>query len=135
MPLSEHEQRMLDEMERQLFADDPRLARAFDTPAGPRRDRRRIVLGLLGVLVGLGILVLAVALPAIWLGVLAFLLMLASALAAVTAPAVDDAEADGEPATARTGRRGAAAGAAPAGSSDFMRRMEQRWERRSDGRG
>ena len=53
MPLSEHEQKMLDEMERQLFADDPRLARAFSPSRSPRRNGRRIAIGLGGVVLGL----------------------------------------------------------------------------------
>ena len=84
MPLSEHEQKMLDEMERQLFADDPRLARAFAPKPTPRRSGRRILIGLGAVVVGLGVLVLAVSLPAVWLGVIAFIGMLAGAVYAVT---------------------------------------------------
>lgn len=128
MPLSDHEQKMLDEMERRLFADDPKLARAFDPAPRQRRSTRRIVLGLLGVGVGLALLVLAVALPAIWLGVLAFLLMVAGGIAAVTAPSRtvegQSSEADGR-------------SAAAASQSAFLRRMEERWERRSgpDGQG
>ena len=80
MPLSEHEQKMLDEMERQLFADDPRLAKAFAPKAPPRRNGRRIIIGLGAVVVGLGVLVLAVSLPAVWLGVIAFIGMLAGAV-------------------------------------------------------
>ncbi|WP_228019506.1 DUF3040 domain-containing protein [Brachybacterium epidermidis] len=86
MPLSEHEQKMLDEMERQLFADDPRLARAFSPSRSPRRNGRRIAIGLGGVVLGLLVLVLAVALPAVWLGVIAFIGMLAGAVYAVTSP-------------------------------------------------
>ncbi|MGP9694972.1 DUF3040 domain-containing protein [Brachybacterium sp. AOP25-B2-12] len=122
MPLSDHEQKMLDEMERQLFADDPKLARAFHASPQQRRSRRRIILGLLGVGIGLALLVLAVALPAIWLGVLAFLIMVAGGIAAVTAPS---RTTEGEPAEA-DGRSTAAAS-----QSAFLRRMEERWERRS----
>ena len=62
------------------------LARAFAPRRGPRRSGRRILLGLGGVLLGLVLLVFAVSLPAIWLGVIAFLLMLAGAVYAVTTP-------------------------------------------------
>ena len=136
MPLSEHEQKMLDEMERQLFADDPKLARAFRADDRPRHDRRRIGLGLLGVAVGLGLLVLAVALPAIWLGVLAFLIMLAGAIFAITAPAIGpDVAASSSAGPARRARAATSSGAG-APQSDLLRRMEERWDRRSDeGRG
>ena len=130
MPLSEHEQKMLDEMERQLFADDPRLARAFAPKKPPRRNGRRILIGLGAVVLGLGVLVLAVSLPAVWLGVIAFLGMLAGAVYAVTAPSgpsKDTGSTDGE------GRGGGSGPAAPGGDDGgaFMRKMEQRWEKRA----
>lgn len=128
MPLSEQEQRMLDEMERHLFADDPHLERAFRGSDRPRADRRRIVLGIIGVALGLGLLVLAVALPAIWLGVLSFVLMLASALFAVTG---GTHPGSGE----QTGAPGSTGSENAAGRREFMRRMEQRWERRSGPQG
>lgn len=125
MPLSDHEQQMLEEMERQLFADDPRLARTFDHAVRPRRDRRRILLGVVGIVVGLGLLVLAVSLPAIWLGVLAFLVMVAGGVWAATAPMTRRSSSQ------EAGQTGPGASAAP-GTSAFMRRMEERWERRGD---
>ena len=128
MPLSEHEQKMLDEMERQLFADDPRLARAFAPKAPPRRNGngRRILIGLGAVVVGLGVLVLAVSLPAVWLGVIAFIGMLAGAVYAVTAPS---GPADGEDSPGGGG--GGSGPASSGGDGNFMRKMEERWERRA----
>ncbi|MFC7465113.1 DUF3040 domain-containing protein [Brachybacterium sp. GCM10030252] len=129
MPLSEHEQKMLDEMERQLYADDPRLARAFTPAKNPRRNGRRIAIGLGGVVVGLGVLVLAVALPAVWLGVIAFLGMLAGAIYAVTAPG-SSTQDDG---SSGNGGNGGSGPGAPRGDSGgtFMRKLEERWEKRS----
>lgn len=128
MPLSEHEQKMLDEMERQLFAEDPRLARAFSPRRTNGRSGRRVVIGLGGVVLGLVILVLAVSLPAVWLGVIAFLGMLAGAVYAVTAPASSrgDGSDDGS---------GGGGGSRPTtprdGGGSFMRRMEERWDKRA----
>lgn len=130
MPLSEHEQKMLDEMERRLFADDPTLARAFDSAPRTRRDHRRIVIGILGVIAGLGLLVLAVALPMIWLGVIAFLLMLGGAIWAVTAPGIA-ADGAGSSGRAPSGSSRPSSGQT-GGSTPFMKRMEDRWERRQD---
>lgn len=133
MPLSEHEQKMLDEMERQLFADDPRLARAFAPTRTPRRSGRRILIGLGAVIVGLGVLVLAVSLPAIWLGVIAFIGMLAGAVYAVTAPG-GSSEGSGS-GSSGGGNGGHGGGSTPHGpSSDdgsFLRKMEERWEKRA----
>lgn len=128
MPLSEHEQKMLDEMERQLFADDPRLAQAFRPARTQRRDGRRILIGVGAVVLGLILLVVAVSIPAIWLGVLAFVGMLAGAVYAVTAPTSEsEAGRTQRPGRGTTGQRSGD----PAGRGDFMRRMEERWERRS----
>src|SRR5690625_7986441 len=86
MPLSEHEQKMLDEMERRLFADDPRLARAFAPKKAPRNSGCRIAIGLGAVVLGLVVLVLAGALPAVWLDVTTIIAMRAPAGYADTAP-------------------------------------------------
>lgn len=126
MPLSEHEQKMLDEMERQLFADDPRLAKAFAPKAPPRRNGRRIIIGLGAVVVGLGVLVLAVSLPAVWLGVIAFIGMLAGAVYAVTGPSGSAGE-DNPGGGGGGGTKHSTSG----GDSAFMRKMEERWEKRA----
>ncbi|MCT1386172.1 DUF3040 domain-containing protein [Brachybacterium sp. p3-SID1565] len=127
MPLSEHEQKMLDEMERQLFADDPRLARAFSPSRSPRRNGRRIAIGLGGVVLGLLVLVLAVALPAVWLGVIAFIGMLAGAVYAVTSPTNSN---DGDGPGDSGGTRPTTQGPLDNGGT-FMKKMEDRWEKRS----
>ena len=128
MPLSEHEQKMLDEMERQL-AGDPRLSRAFAPHSTPSRGNgRRILIGLGGVVLGLIVLVLAVAIPAIWLGVIAFLGMVAGAVYALTAPSSPQGNSRND-----DGGGGGPGPTAPASGGDgsFMRRMEERWEKRS----
>ena len=40
MPLSEHEQRLLEQMERALYAEDPKFASSLRS-AGPRPGNRR----------------------------------------------------------------------------------------------
>ena len=61
MPLSEHEQRLLEQMEQQLSVEDPKFASAMRGSAARVKARRRIILGALGVLVGLGLVLLGVA--------------------------------------------------------------------------
>ena len=68
MPLSEHEQRLLDQIERALYAEDPKFA---STVRGGRMrppTKRRRVQGFALFAVGLVMLVLGVALPMLWLG-------------------------------------------------------------------
>lgn len=74
--LSEHEQRVLAEIERQLLAEDPEYSRRL-REATPRRDSIRLLrLSILGMLTGLGLL-LAFTVQVVF-GVLGFLLMVAS---------------------------------------------------------
>ncbi len=49
MPLSEHEQRLLDQMERALYAEDPKFATSMRNPNPLAGDKRRIALGRAGL--------------------------------------------------------------------------------------
>ncbi len=52
MPLSEHEQRLLEQMERALHAEDPKFASALQGNKLRKRLRRRVVADIIGVLAG-----------------------------------------------------------------------------------
>lgn len=54
MPLSEHEQRLLEQMERALEAEDPKFASALQGAELRVRFRRRMVAGLVGFVVAAG---------------------------------------------------------------------------------
>ena len=62
MPLSEHEQRVLEQMEKALYAEDPRLATQLKRTAatgGPAGlDRRRLAVGVLLALQAPGVVLL-----------------------------------------------------------------------------
>ena len=58
MPLSDREQRLLDEIERSLFADDPTFAsRGRLGRPNPPRSRTRLVVALIALLTGVGCVV------------------------------------------------------------------------------
>lgn len=79
MALSEHEQRMLEEMERSLYSSDSDVMST--TPVVTHRPNyRAIVLGAVLAIVGVGVLLAAVILQQLWIGVIAFALMLAGVL-------------------------------------------------------
>lgn len=124
MPLSEYEQRMLQEMEQQLRSDDPRLASTLADKARP--DVRRLSVGVLLLLAGLGGLVGGVASGHVWLGVLGFLAMLAGVMLAISHPRGRGGVRGGRP---------AGGPARPARGASFMQRQEQRWDRRNEERG
>lgn len=122
MPLSEQEQRLLDEMERHLMGND---ADVVTTSGGGRAlSYRNIVYGTVLVLVGLGALLVGVSVPLVVVGVIGFVVMLGGVVLAVT-PTKAAARATS---SARPGR----AEGKPRGS--FMDRMNDRWDRRQEGR-
>lgn len=90
MPLSEHEQRLLDQIERALIAEDPKFASTVRAGRLRRPTRRRRLQGLVLFLVGLVLLVVGVAIRSIWLqnipvvSVVGFLVMLTGAVLAIT---------------------------------------------------
>jgi hypothetical protein len=131
VPLSEHEQRLLEQMERALYAEDPKLASTLRGADLRAHHRRRIVLGFLGFLVGVTILIAGAALPSVPLGVLGFVLMLASAWWVTTgwrARATPAATPGVTPITSARGHR-----PAKSRSAGAMDRIEERWRRRRDG--
>ena len=142
MPLSEHEQRLLEQMERALYAEDPKFASALRGSDLRGRYRRRAFLGVFGVIVGLCLLPVGIAAKVFPVSVLGFLVMLGSAIWAVSSwrrvPAPGDLGIAGAP-PARTGRgRGGSVKSkakAKAPKVGYMERLEERWRRRRDQNG
>jgi Flp pilus assembly protein TadB len=125
MPLSEHEQRLLDQMEKALYAEDPKFATSLRSTPAVRAARGRASLGFLAVLGGIALLIAGVSTAVIALGVAGFLLMLGGAFIAYSAFS--------RRAAAETGDAPAAPGpATPAKGPGFMDRMEDRWRRRAE---
>ena len=120
MPLSEYEQRVLEQMEKDLGLD-PKLGSAM---ARTRRPRSRYVWAGLGVTVGLAVVVVGAVTQLMWVGVLGFAVMLGSAVWVLLAPRPHIAGA------AATG--GPHKGHRRKGDAGFMSRMEQRFDRRRE---
>jgi len=131
--LSDREQKLLEQMEQALYAEDPRFATRIRTQ-GLGRSRRRLLLGVLGVLAGLSLVLLGVLQQLVWLGGLGFALMVAGAAFAF-APTrtgqsgpVGTVAADG---SINHGRGAAKASGGKRSGGGFMHRLEERWERRT----
>jgi hypothetical protein len=131
VPLSEHEQRLLEQMERALYAEDPKLASTLRGADLRAHHRRRIALGLIGFLVGVALLITGAATSIAVVGVLGFLLMLASAWWVTTGwrarPGPTPVPGTGTPGSARSPAK------AKARSAGVMDRLEERWRRRREG--
>nr|WP_314842719.1 DUF3040 domain-containing protein [uncultured Microbacterium sp.] len=128
MPLSEQEQRLLDEMERHLLHND---ADVVSAPSGDRAlSYRNLVYGALLLLVGVGGLIVGVVLGDVWgvvVGVIGFAAMLGGVMLAVT-PVRKPASA------APQGQAPRSRAPKQQSSASFMDRMNDRWDRRQDGR-
>jgi len=127
MALSEHEQRLLEQIERALYAEDPKFASTVRGSKLRRPSRRRRLQGIALFAVGLVLLVVGVAVQSlsgsagavpIVISVVGFLAMLGGTMLAISA-------------------RGAAKGSGQAGDTQsepdknrFTGRMEERFRRR-----
>ncbi|MFF0015983.1 DUF3040 domain-containing protein [Streptomyces sp. NPDC005374] len=129
MPLSEHEQRMLEQMERALYAEDPKFATALEGSGLRTYTRRRVYQAVAGFLVGIALLMAGMVAKQVWLSVVGFLVMLGCAVLAVTgwrkAPKPGEQPAAGASQARRQGRQ----------KRSMMDRIEQRWQRRRDEQG
>ncbi len=137
MPLSEHEQRLLEQMERALYAEDPKFASSLRGKDPRSNFRRRVLLAAVGFIVGVVLLMTGLVAKQIVVSVLGFVFMLASAFFALTSYRR----------VVTSGRLGVVEGTAvrqPQASPrktktrdhrGFMEKMEERWNRRRDENG
>jgi len=87
VPLSEHEQRLLDQIERALYAEDPKFASAVRATDPRNRARRRLWLSGLLFAVGISLLFTGVIVgqqSGTAVGLAGFLIMFAAAVLAAT---------------------------------------------------
>lgn len=134
MPLSDHEQRMLDQIESALYAEDPKFASSVRGGTLRAPSTRRRLQGAALFVIGLAMLVAGIAFRATWIGdslpilsVFGFLLMFGGVVFAITGPRVTggrDRSAH-EPGAPRQKRVKGSGGS-------FTSRMEDRFRRRFD---
>src|SRR5581483_4420150 len=130
MPLSDHEQRMLDQIESALYAEDPKFASSVRGGGLRAPTARRRLQGAALFVVGLAMLVCGIPFKAAMIGtfpilsVLGFVVMFAGVVLAITGPRLSGRpERPGASASARQ-RRGRNSG------GSFTSRMEERFRRR-----
>lgn len=125
MALSEHEQRLLEQMEAAFAAEDPKLADTLSGGSGQRFEAR-LAVGA-GIAFVIGIALLLVGIQTHWLiSVLGFLVMLAATIGGLTAWQKKGAFPKG---------KGKSKPHATANDRRFMGRFEDRWNRRQEGNG
>lgn len=121
MALSEREQRLLEEMERNLYQNEADVVR---TLGASRRhvNYRAVALGVVMAVVGLGVMLWGVNASIVALGVAGFVVAFAGAMIALTIPG---APRDASSSTVATGAK-------PSGGS-FMDQLNDRWDKRRRG--
>ncbi len=129
MPLSEHEQRQLDQIERALYAEDPKFAQAVRAKDPRVHYKRRVVEAAIGFLLGVGLLLAGVISKLTLIGVAGFVVMLACSMWALSSWRHMSGGAPGRPGLARDRR---ARPPVSSSRSRFMERLEERWRRRQE---
>jgi Protein of unknown function (DUF3040) len=130
VPLSDHEQRMLDQIERALYAEDPKFASAVRSTDPQVHYRRRIWKAAIGSALGLFVVLAGVivnTMPiSIVISVAGFLLMVSCCAWGLTSWKRMNGVAAPAP-RKRGGKR-----PKTAKSGGFMERLEERWRRRHE---
>ena len=119
MPLSEQEQRLLEEMERSLYHNDADFVATVGKRGG-RRNYRTVALGIVAAIVGVAVVIAGVVLRLPIIGIVGFVVMFVGVLLAISSPRRGSAEepVTGAPSSAR--------------KASFMDRLNERWDRRQD---
>ena len=148
MPLSEHEQRELEQIERYLAAEDPKFVNSIRNITPRSRYRRRMVLACIGFLLGVGLLLFGVQ-SNVLVSIAGFVLMLLSlgwfVSSVMHMHGGDRTNEQQQQQTRETPgvvslqqtrrqrkRKGGGKSRPPRSKSGFMDRIEARWLRRRD---
>ncbi|MBM6404011.1 DUF3040 domain-containing protein [Phycicoccus sp. CSK15P-2] len=126
MPLSDHEQQMLEQMEQALTAEDPKFASQMKSSGLGSIQRRRWVVGAVGVLIGLGLVLVGVN-TTMWVGAVGFAVMVMAAVFAATPSRASRLGVVSEDGTVQSkGARSRKKG------GSLIDRLDERWERREN---
>jgi hypothetical protein len=149
VPLSEEELRLLEQMERALVEEDPKLASTMRGTSMRAAARRRALVATVAFVLGVVILMTGAVTQLVVVGIIGFVVMLASAVVALSswrgqdkAPEKPRAESGphatfsvidgGRKSKRRSGREQRSK---PQSSGSMMDRFEERWRRRRDQNG
>ena len=146
MPLSEHEQRLLDQIERALYAEDPKFASTVRSTDLRTHMRRRLRRASVVLVLGFVLLVGGAVTQRIAVGVIGFVVMLCALLLALSAwkrlsgaPAplrvVGEEQSGGGGGGSRRQPRPGRNRPSGGSGGGFRDRLEERWNRRWDERG
>ncbi len=125
MALSDREQKLLEQMEKALYAEDPKFAstlRRSGLTIAPG-ERRHVILGLLSLVAGLALVFGSVVSKMVIVGIPGFLLVLTGFV--FIARGLQEPVAAATPTPTKVRNRSK--------NSKMMSRLEERWQQRRDG--
>jgi Protein of unknown function (DUF3040) len=136
MPLPEHEQRQLQEIEQALCRDDPKFGRLMRASHPRAQYKRKLIQALLGIVIGAGLLSAGAIAHRVYLEAAGVMIVLLSLAWAVTSwrrygAAARHARSPAGTATAE----GTKHRPGQTRRARMMQRMEERWRRRQEGNG
>ncbi len=141
MPLSEHEQRQLEQIEQALYKEDPKFGRLVRSRDPRVHYKRKLAQALTGVVAGAGLLAAGVVTHRVYLEAAGAAILVLSLAWAVVSWRRHLARV--RPARPKTKARSGPGGSGPSGPAQrrsgqtrrarMMERMEERWRRRQEG--
>jgi len=134
VPLSEHEQRLLEQIERALVDDDPKFASSVRTGDRRLKARRKLQIGAVLVVVGFAVLVGGAVARSVPLGVVGFLIAFSGVALGVLnyKSATGAVEAGGTSGSSGPAAPGRAGRGGRIGRQPLKNRLEERFRRRYD---
>ena len=136
MPLPEHEQRQLQEIEQALYRDDPKFGRRMRAGEPQMRYKRKLIQAQLWFVIGLGLLPAGVVTHRVYLAAAGAVIVLLSLVCALVIWRRYLARV--RPARVRaatTTAKGPVCQLGQTRRARMMQRMEERWRRRQEGNG
>jgi hypothetical protein len=134
VPLSEHEQRQLEQIEQALYREDRALVRRVRSTDPRVHYRRRVAEALVGLALGAAMIAAGIVLPVIGLAVAGFVLMLLCSIWVLNSwrqmAAVALGATPGQPSGRRRSKRSKRG---TPGHASFGERLDERWRRRQEG--
>ena len=129
VPLSEHEQRMLEQIEQALYREDPKFGRRVRSSDPRVHYKRKLVQALLAIVAGAGLLAAGIVLHRVYFEAAGAAILALALVWAIVNWRQHVAKTRPRPARRASDRKRTKS----AGRASFMERMEERWRRRQEG--
>jgi hypothetical protein len=133
VPLSEHEQRQLEQIEQALYRQDPKFGRLVRSSDPRVHYKRKLIQALVGVLIGAGALAAGVVTHRLYLEAAGAAVVVLSLVWAVISWRRHLARVRPARIKASQPRAVGPGGSRPGWRGRLMERMEERWRRRQEG--